>query len=137
MFFVQLLDKMLHVQIKIVLPVQPQDFLHLGDGHPLRTRSPHPPIKQPVVAILLPMPSPPPQLSIRHAQNLGRLNPIHRPCHHPRDHILDFHCPFQSSDRIKVHSLRPPLRMHYSPSPAFSDRTFHLLRRPDTSCASD
>ena len=53
MLLYQLLVKMHHVEVKILIPVQPQHFLNHRNRHPSRTLSPHPSVMQPVKSPLI------------------------------------------------------------------------------------
>jgi hypothetical protein len=69
----QLLVKLPHVQIEILLPIQAEHLLNHRERHPLGTGLPQSPIQQPVIAIILVAPVPPPHLSVDDPDDLGCL----------------------------------------------------------------
>ena len=89
----QLLVKVLHVQIEIRLPVECKHLLHRGHRYPSgRGLAPAPIIQSVVSALLVPLPPPPP-LSIANPDDLRRLPPRDLLRQRPQNHFLDLHCP--------------------------------------------
>ncbi len=64
----QLLVKMAHVEVGVLLLVEPQDLFHRGERHALRAGLTSPPVEQPVVAVLLVAPPPAPHAAHRNPQ---------------------------------------------------------------------
>src|SRR3974390_2858731 len=127
----QLLVKMPHVEIEVLLPIQPQHPLHRFHWHPLLARPAAPPVQYPVEAELLIAFSPAPQMPVGNAENLGRLIPRDLARHRPQHDFLHFHRPLHRGPRIRFHTFHGRL----SSPPA--KRTFHVLNQPDISCAND
>src|SRR6201993_3975885 len=124
----QLLVKVLHVQIEILLPVQCEHFLHRPP--PSRRLSP-PPVVQPVVTLFHVALSPTPHVPVTDPKDLRRLPPGDPLRHRLQYHILHFHCPLHRGLRVRIHACHGLL-----PSPP-AKRTYHLLSQPDISCATD
>src|SRR5579872_5675832 len=127
----QLLVKMLHVQIEILFPVQREHFLHRRHRYPATRRLAPPPVQQPVVALFLVALPPPPHVPVADAQNLRRLPPRDLLRHRLQHYVLYFHRPLHRGPRISFHAL------HGLPSSPPAKRTYHVLSQPDISCATD
>ena len=97
----QLLGKVLHIEIKVLLPVQSQHLLHRGHRDSFGTGPLPPPVKQAVIAVFLVAPFPALQTARGNPQNLGRLHPQNLPTGCPQNHFLYLHGPLQCSGRIK------------------------------------
>src|SRR5271169_2773301 len=127
----QLLVKVPHVQIEILLPIQPQHFLHHRQRYFLGRRFPTPPVKQsPEPELFIPF-MPAPHLPVADPDDLGRLPPRDLLRHGPQNHFLHFHRPLHRGLRVRHHAFHGLL-----PSPP-AKRTYHLLSQPDISCAND
>lgn len=74
-FLLQLLVKMLHVQVKIPVPIQSQNLFHLGQRRSLGRRLASPPVKQPVIAELLIALMPPSHRPVTDADDFRCLPP--------------------------------------------------------------
>src|ERR1039458_6808436 len=106
-----------HVQIEILFPIQPQDFLHHRQRHFLGRRFPSPSVKQPSKPELFITLSPVPHLPVADPR--------------PQNDFLYFHRPLHRGLRVREHASHGLL-----PSPP-EKRTHHLLSQPDISCAND
>src|SRR5438046_9176397 len=127
----QLLMKMSHVQIEILLPVESQNLFHQRHGDSLGRRLPPPSSGQPRIAeLVVPLP-PTTHVPLANADDLGRLPPRDPFRHGPQNHFLYFHCPLQRGLRVRNHASHGLL-----PSPP-EKRTYHVLSQPDISCAND
>src|SRR6266496_1818124 len=122
---------MLHVQIEILLPVQPEHLLHRRHRHPPARRLPAPPVKQPVVTLFDVAFPPPPHVPVADPKDLRRLPPGDLLRHRLQHHVLYFHRPLHRGPRISFHASHGLL----SSPPA--KRTYHVLSQPDISCATD
>src|ERR1700735_1135061 len=129
--FFQLLVKMPHIQVKIPLSIQPQDLFHHLYPHLFRRRLPSAPVKQPAKPKFFITFSPAPHLPIADPDDLGRLPPRYLLCHRPQNYFLYLHCPLHCGLRVRHHAFHGLL-----PSPP-AKRTYHLLSKPDISCAND
>src|SRR5205807_8255640 len=127
----QLLVKMLHVQIEILLPVQREHSLHRHHRHPATRGLAPPPVQQPVVTLFDVALPPPPHVPVADAQDLRRLPPGNLLCHRLQHHVLYFHCPLHRGPRISFHASHGLL------SSPLAKRTYHVLFEPDISCATD
>src|SRR5277367_5314679 len=127
----ELLVKMAHVQVKVLLPVKPQHLLGLRQWHTLLAWPAATPVDQSVVAVFFIALSPTPHLSVADADDLRRLPPVDLLPHRSQDYFLHLHRPLHSGPRY-VPTLS---RMDTSSPPA--KRTFHVLTSPDISCAND
>src|SRR5207248_7483957 len=127
----QLLMKMSHVQIEILLPVESQNLFHQRHGDSLGRRLPPPSIEQPVIAELFVALPPTTHVPLANADDLGRLPPRDPFRHGPQNHFLYFHCPLHRGLRVRNHASHGLL-----PSPP-EKRTYHVLSQPDISCAND
>src|ERR1700690_3778975 len=127
----QLLVKVLHVQIEIFFPVQCEHFLHRRHRYPATRRLAPPPVQQPVIALFHVALPPPPHVPVADAQYLRRLPPRDPLRHRLQHHVLYFHRPLHRGLRVRVHASHDLL-----PSPP-AKRTYHLLSQPDISCATD
>src|ERR1700736_1952407 len=127
----QLLVKVLHVQIKILFPVQREHFLHRRHRHPATRGLAPPPVQQSVVALFDVALPPPPHVPVADPQNLGRLPPRDLLRHRLQHHVLYFHCPLHRGPRISLHA---PHGLLSSPP---AKRTYHVLSPPDISCATE
>src|SRR5262249_7250386 len=90
-----------------------------------------PPIEQAVIAELLVAFTDAPQMTVTEAHNLCCLPPGDLPRPGPQHHFLYFHRPLHGGLRVREHAqhvllLSPPRK-----------RTYHVLIRPDISCAND
>src|ERR1700719_1741418 len=127
----QLLVKVLHVQIEILLPVQREHFLHRRHRHPAPRRLAAPPVEQPVVAFFHVALPPAPHVPVADAQDLRRLPPGDLLRHCLQHYVLYFHRPLHRGPRISFHA---PHGLLSSPP---AKRTYHVLSPPDISCATD
>src|SRR5580692_12284534 len=127
----QLLVKVLQVQIEILFPVQREHFLHRRPRHPATRGLAPPPVQQSVVALFDVALPPSPHMPVADAQNLRRLPPRDLLRHCLQHHVLYFHCPLHRGPRISFHA---PHGLSSSPPP---NRTYHVLSQPDISCATD
>src|ERR1017187_8552952 len=130
-FLLQLLVKVPHVQIEILLPIQPQHFLHHRQWHLLGRRFPSPPVKQPPEPELFIPFMPAPHLPVADPDDLGRLPPRDLLRQRPQNQFLYLHRPLHRGLRVRDHAFHALL-----PSPP-AKRTLHLLSQPDISCAND
>src|SRR5260370_26320358 len=127
----QLLVKVPHVQIEILLPIQPQHFLHHRHRHFFGRRFSPPPIKQPPEPELFVALPPAPHLPVADPDYLCCLPPRHLLPHGPQNHFLYLHRPLRRGLRVREHAPYALL----PPPPA--KRTYHLLSQPDISCSND
>src|SRR6266498_4421704 len=127
----QLLMKMSHVQIEILLPVESQNLLHQGHGDSLGRGLPSPSIEQPVIAELFVALAPATHVPLANTHDLRCLPPRDPFRHRPQDYFLYFHCPLHRGLRVRNHASHGLL-----PSPP-EKRTYHVLSQPDISCAND
>src|SRR5208282_2835078 len=129
----QLLVKVPNVQIEVLLPIQPQDFLHHRHRHPLGRWLTPPPVKQSSEPELFIALAPAPHLPVADPYDLSRLPPRDLLRHGSQDHFLYLHRPLHCGLRVRHHAFHGLL-----PSPpAKRKRTLHLLSQPDISCAND
>ena len=89
----QLLVKVLHVEVEVLLPVQPQHLLQIRYRHALRTRPPLAVVPQAAVAVLLILLPPAPHRAVGHADDLGRFPPLQLAGHRLQNHFLNLHRP--------------------------------------------
>jgi hypothetical protein len=68
--------KVVHVKVKVALPVQRKDLLHDLKGHAPGTGLASAPVKQPIIAPPLIAPFPAPHTATRDPQDLGSLEPV-------------------------------------------------------------
>src|SRR5438034_115881 len=127
----QLLMKMPHVQIEILLPVESQNLLHQGHGDSLGRGLSPPSIEQPVIAELFVALPPATHVPVANTHDLRCLPPRDPFRHRPQNHFLYFHCPLHRGLRVRNHASHGLL-----PSPP-EKRTYHVLSQPDISCAND
>src|SRR4029077_11096414 len=127
----QLLVKMPHVQIEILLPVESQNLLHQGHGDSLVRGLPPSSIEQPVTAELFIALPPATHVPVANADDLRCLPPRDLLRNRPQDDFLYFHCPLHRGLRVRNHALHGLLS-----SPP-EKRTYHVLSQPDISCAND
>src|SRR5947207_9014677 len=127
----QLLMKMPHVQIEILLPVESQNLFHQRHGDSLGRRLPPPSIEQPVIAELFVALPPTSHVPVANAHDLRCLPPRDPFRHRPQAYFLYFHRPLHRGLRVKNHASHG-----LSPSPP-EKRTDHVLSQPDISCAND
>src|ERR1700675_3277155 len=127
----QLFVKVAHVEIEVALPVELEHPLQHRQWHPFRRRHAPPSIESSPNPTLLRAPPPAVHLPIGDANDLRRLPPcdLLRCC--PQNHFLYFHRPLRRGSRVGIHASHGLL----SSPPA--KRTYHLLIRPDISCAND
>src|SRR5712692_5401114 len=121
----QLLVKVPHAEIAILLPIQPQHLLDHRPGNSFGTGPPPAPIVQTVEALHAVPRVPPPQVSRTDAQNVGRLPEGDLFADGPQNHVLCLHRPLPGSPWVNTHGrfLRPP----GLPQAALKKRTFHVL----------
>jgi len=101
--FSQLLVKVPHVKIKILLSVQAQDFLHrLQRNASWAGFSPAAVVKT-VIAVHLITSVPAPHLAVANADDLRRLPPSDLLGHSPEDDFLDFQGPLHGSLAVIPH----------------------------------
>src|SRR5215831_10778486 len=131
MLGLQLLMKVLHVQIEILLPVQREHLLHRRHRHPTTRRLAPSPVQQPVVPLFHVALPPPPHMPVADAQYLRCLPPGNLLGHRLQHHVLYFHCPLHRGPRVRVHAC------HALSSSPPAKRTSHVLSQPDISCATD
>src|SRR5271157_5454422 len=127
----QLLVKVAHVQVEILLPVQLQYLLHLRQRHPLGRRLAPPPVIQTANPELLVALPPAPHLPVADADDFCCLPPGDLPGDRSQNHFFYFHRPLHRGLGIRDHALHVLL-----PLPP-AKRTLHLLNQPDISCATD
>src|SRR5947207_10834237 len=130
MLGLELLVKVAHVEIEIVLPVERQHPLHHRHRHPLRRWLAPPPVEQAAKAKLLIALPPTPHLPVADPDDLRRLPPGDLLRFRPQYHFLYLHGPLHRGPRVAFHAshgllLSPPAK-----------RTDHLLSQPDISCAN-
>jgi hypothetical protein len=94
----QLLVKVPHVEVVILLPIQTQHFLKLLDGHSLRARLSLAVVPQPAVAVLLVPLAPPPHRPVRDADDRS-LPPLQLASHRFQDNFLNLHHPLRFRDQ--------------------------------------
>src|SRR5262249_16056240 len=116
----------------VLLAVQPQNFLHGFNRHPLWAGLAQSSIKQSVVSILLPTLTTSPQLPIAHSNDLGRLQPGDLFVHCSEHNFLNVHRFLHCSFRAGLHS---GTLADYLPSLVKAD--ISSANGPDISCASD
>src|SRR5262249_5200301 len=119
------------VERRVLLAIEPQEALAVGEGGPPRRGPTAPAVEEPEVAIARKPPAPAAQTARRAADDLCRLDPGDLPAHRTQHHLTDRHGPLQGHRRIEP--AGPPSRHSDSPGPA--ERTVHLLRKADRSCA--
>src|SRR6185312_6695955 len=127
----QLLVKMLHVQIEIFFSIQREHLLYRRHRHPATRRLAPPPVQQPVVALFHVALPPPPHVPVADPKDLRRLPPRDLLRHRLQHYVLYFHRPLHRGPRISFHASHGLL----SSPPA--KRTYHVLSQPDISCATD
>src|ERR1700674_2106499 len=130
----ELLVKVAHVEIEILLPVQPQDLLRRLQRYPPRTWPATTAIPQSVIPPFLIPPVPTPHLPLADPEDLRRLPPGDPLGHRSQDHFLYFHRPLPGDASRRFHAV---LRLVFLPQVAPPKRTFHVLIAPDTSRATD
>src|SRR5262249_9560511 len=108
-----------------------QEALDLGERRPPRRRPPPPTVQQAEVTIPRKAPAPAAQTARRAADDLRRLDPRDLPAHRPQHHLSNRHGPLQGHRRIEHAGPPSP----HSDSPGLAERTDHLLRKADRSCA--
>jgi len=123
MLLPQILVKMLHVQIEILLLAQRQHLLDHRQRHALGNGLAPPAIQQSVTAMLPIAPMQAPHLPVAHDQDLGCLPPRTLFRHRSQYDTLDFHHPVHGGARIAVRSSR----MIFFPN---------RLSKADISCAN-
>src|SRR5712692_423788 len=106
----QLLVKVPHTEIAILLPIQPQHLFGERQRHTAGTGLPGAPVIQPVVAILPVAVIQPPQLPRADAQDVRRFKPVDLLAYGSQNHFLYFHGPLPGSPWVNAHCrfLRPP-----------------------------
>src|SRR5207244_1582454 len=102
----QLLMKMPHVQIEILLPIESQNLLHQGQGDSLGRGLPPPSIEQPVIAELFIALAPATHVPVANADDLRCLPPRDPFRHRPQDYFLYSHCPLHRGECLS--SQRSP-----------------------------
>src|SRR6266536_2891626 len=112
----QLLMKMSHVQIEILLPVESQNLLHQGHGDSLGRGLPSPSIEQPVIAELFVALAPATHVPLANTHDLRCLPPRDPFRHRPQDYFLYFHCPLHRGLRLKSGHIT-----------CYLNRTYHVL----------
>src|ERR1019366_6245011 len=127
----QLLVKVAHVQVEILLPVQLQYLLHLRQRHPLGRRLAPPPVIQTANPELLVALPPAPHLPVANADDFCCLPPRDLPGDGSQNHFFYFHGPLHRGLAVRDHVLHALL-----PLPP-AKRTLHVLFQPDISCATD
>ena len=127
----QLLVKVAHVQVEILLPVQLQHLLHFRQRHPLGRRLAPPPVIQTANPELLVALPPAPHLPVADANDFCRLPPGNRSGNRSQNHFFYFHRPLHRGLGLRDHAL------HALSSLPLAKRTLHVLSQPDISCATD
>ena len=95
--FAQLLMKVAHIEIRILVSVQRQHLFHCLHCHPMVAALATPLIEQSVIAMLqVPRPQPL-HVSNAHARDLGRLDPAQLFGQRFQYHVLQFHHPLHFS----------------------------------------
>ena len=102
----QLLVKMAHVQVKVLLPLRIQNLLGLGLRHPLAARPTTPTIQQSIVATHLISLPPATKLPVADTDNLSSLPPHDLPRAGPQQHFFYLHRPLHRGRRIALHTYR-------------------------------
>ncbi len=99
----ELLMKMAHVQVEMLLPIKPQHLFDKRHRHPLLVWL-APPIDQPVVAMLfIPLPLAP-HRPVADADDLCRLPPADLLCHRSQITSCTFIAPLHRRPRIRLHA---------------------------------
>src|SRR5262249_33817248 len=119
------------IEADVLLAIEPQEPLDFGEGRPAWRRPPAAAVEQPEVAITRKAPAPAPHTARRAADDVRRLDPGDLAAHCPQYHLTNRHGPLQGHWRIE--HAGPPSR--HSDSPGLAERTDHLLRKADRSCA--
>src|SRR5262245_38213947 len=119
------------VEARVLRAIELQEALDFGEGRPPRRGPPAPPVEQAKVAITRKAPTPAPQTARRTPDDLRRLDPGDLSAHRPQHHLSNRHGPLQGRRRIE--HAGPPGQ--HSDSPRLAQRTDHLLRKADRSCA--
>src|SRR5262249_23467781 len=119
------------VEAGVPRAIELQESLDFGEGRPPRRGPPTPPVEQAEIAIAGKAPAPAAHTARRAAHDLCRLNPGDPPAHRAQHPLTNGHGPLQGHWRIE--HAGPPSR--YSDSPGLAERTDHLLRKADRSCA--
>jgi len=125
MLLAQLLVKMSHVQIEILLLVQPPAPARPPPAARAWDWLSHPTIQHSLIPMLPIPPMQPPHIPVAHAQNLSCLPPGNLLRHRSQNDFLYFHHPLHGGPRIAVHA-RPPACIF------FPSRLF----KADISCAN-
>src|SRR5260370_40145200 len=124
MLLLQFLVKMAHVEIEILLPIQPQDLLRRLQRYPPRTGPATTAIPQSVIPPLLIAAVPTPHLPLADADNLRPLPPRDALGHRSQNHFLYFHRPPPAHAPRRSHAV---LRLVFLHRAASLKRTFHVL----------
>src|SRR4030095_4517147 len=119
------------VEAGVLLAIEPPEALDFGEGGPPRRGPPAPAVEEAEVAIAREAPAPAAQTARRAADDLRRLDPADLPAHCAQHHLTNRHSLLQGHRRIE--HAGPPSR--HSDSPGLAERTDHLLRKADRSCA--
>src|SRR5262252_1345208 len=119
------------VEPDVPLAIELQETLDLAEWRSPRRRPTPPTVEQAEVAITRKTPAPTPHTTRRAANNLRRLDPRDLPAHRAQHHLSNCHGPLQRRRRIEHAGPPGPL----SDSPRLAQRTDHLLRKADRSCA--
>src|SRR5690348_6945101 len=134
MLLAQLLVKMPHAEIEVLLAIEPEhllDDLHL---HPPRTGPRPPPVIQPVEAHAAIGVEQPPQMPRADPQNPRRLPERQLLAPQPQNHFFSFHSPLPGA-RWVPHGRSSGLLVYPAwPSPRAD---ISLANPPDISCAND
>jgi len=101
----ELLVKMAHVEVKVLLPVKPQHLLSLRQRHTLFAGPAAPTVDQPIVAAFFIALSPAPHLTVADANDLRCLPPADLLRHRSQDYLLHLHRPLHCGPRIRLHAL--------------------------------
>ena len=129
----QLLVKMPHVEVEVLLAIQLQHLLDRLHRHPLWARPLFATVEQTVVPKLLVALAPAPQAAIAYPDDLGRLPPFQAARHRLQNHFLNLHGPFRFRGGQQFAG-----GLHLPACPvAVSDRTDHVLIQADTSNANN
>src|SRR4029434_1564781 len=119
------------VEAGVLFAIEPQEALDFGEGRPPRRGPAAPAVEEAEVAITRKAPAPAAHTARRAADDLRRLDPADLPAHRAQHHLTNRHSPLKGHRRIE--HAGPPSR--HSDPPGRAERTDHLLRQADRSCA--
>src|SRR5438132_4127947 len=129
----QLLVKVPHIEIKVLLLKQPQHRFHGSQRHALLGHSTTKPISQTIISIFFMATARTPQLATTNPGDLGGLPPRNPPGHRPQNHLLHLHPPLPRGLGTLLHAL-------IADTQPFADSLKANISRltwADMSCAND